>query len=115
LIAVVSGQLQVFRRGGALPAFSLSVSRDPLRLLAPVLQVISLRGDLAKTLLWLVLRIPATHWYKGDTAFPALVCSAAMRRLRQRTCKSQPSCRRCPVLGTDHAGENPNKGVSFNE
>jgi DNA-binding protein HU-beta len=58
----------MLRRGGALPASPLSLGRDPHRLLAPVLQAISIRGDLAKTLLWLVLRIPATHWYKGDTA-----------------------------------------------
>jgi hypothetical protein len=59
------------------------------------LQVILLAVDLPETLLWLVLRIPARHWYKGDTAVPALHVSAAMRGCVTAPSKSQPSM---PVL-----------------
>jgi len=39
-------------------------------------------ADLAKTLLWLVLRTPARHWYKGATAVPAFVCQRSDAGLR---------------------------------
>ena len=44
---------------------SAKFRRSPL---ASVLQAFLSTMDLAETLLWLVLRIPARHWYKGVTA-----------------------------------------------
>jgi hypothetical protein len=57
----------------------MNLRRSPLAL---VLQAISFVADVPKTLLWLVLRIPARHWYKGDTAAPALSVRAAYAGLR---------------------------------
>jgi hypothetical protein len=55
-------------QGILLCIFRRQSTKFPLSLLALVLQVISPVTDLPETLLWLVLRIPARHWYKGITA-----------------------------------------------
>jgi hypothetical protein len=49
---------------------------------ASVLQVISSDAFLSETLLGLVLRIPARHWYKGITAAPALLLQRSDAGLR---------------------------------
>jgi hypothetical protein len=86
----MAGRFLLFRRRSTKFAHSL---------LALVLQAVSRVADLPETLLWLVLRIPATHWYKGDTAVPALYVSAAMRGCVTALARANHPCRCCLVSG----------------
>jgi len=65
--------------------------------MALVLQAVLQQGGVAKTLLQLVLRFAARHWYKGDTAIPALLLHRSHMGLRYGT-RREPTIQAGVVL-----------------